>query len=985
MKKFKKYLTVIASLFLVIFALLLHRISVRAEVENDTKSIHSYEEINDVGEIKAEFVEEETNNFSAATTNDETVIITRGNVFSYDGYHTREYWVEKDGRKYLGVCAEPTKFGPDGDALGYSILSKSNYIRYLLWCFQDDEFRKEVFGDYSWEEQFIRLHMTIGYYYSRDVGADDVSDPDYWIAVAEDILDWVKNVFLVSSDEKYVTARKKVDDFTAYIAWGIDDTQDIVWTEPNDVELTITKRSETDFLSEEKYLVGAVFELYAWDGTSYSEKVAESVDNADGTYTFPEISYMSAVNGKFLVKEKMAPPGYKMPYYFYNVEDSSDYSQYGGREFILDKSYLEWSCESTQDDENALSGFTFYNKPEDTTITVTKVDADTNRKLTGAIFELYAWNGSDYSKKMGTFKDNGDGAYFIDIAFDASVVKNGSYSYLIKETKAPNGYIKSDVEIVVIYSKNGILQNSSSELIVSNKSQKGKLQLKKTSANTDITNSNHCYSVSGAEYTVYFDSACKNVAGVLKTDASGDTNILLLDTGEYYIKETKAPKGYVINQEVYEVNVDSSHYAAPYVFEVKDEPGMSLVEVLLQKVDADTMQSNPKGFASLENAEFTVKYYDAEGTKDPAEEGKIPLKTWIFKTDKEGFVYYHPDYFVTGDSLYKMNDGKAGLPLGVITIQETKASEGYQLNPNVYVIPITMNEKENRVNVYTIPKIPESILKLELSKVEFATETVISDAVFEYVRPDGSKEIRTTDSNGKILIEGLEYGTHSIKEISVRDSYYVNSNEIKFTVDKTNKITLLSTAGVSDRNGNITTIITPEGNIEIVVEDKLVPYSIQIMKTNDKGITLEDAEFTLYSDKDCTQLLSKGNTDKNGLLKFNGLIYGKNYYLKETKAPQGYKLPQTVPVYVVRGEASPVKETWNFWVNDVKYTIEDWDSSKSIYLSGNTSERILNLKIVNNIGLVLPETGSAMTVICFSVGITVMLGVLITNKRKNRK
>ncbi|RGZ29308.1 hypothetical protein DW994_16635, partial [Mediterraneibacter gnavus] len=96
-----------------------------------------------------------------------------------------------------------------------------------------------------------------------------------------------------------------------------------------------------------------------------------------------------------------------------------------------------------------------------------------------------------------------------------------------------------------------------------------------------------------------------------------------VDAGTYYVRETKAPKGFVLDKQVHPVTVIAGKTA---VLKVKDLPQLDPVGVLLGKIDKETNQNKPQGSASLEGAEFTVKYYKTEptGTQDPAEQGKTP-------------------------------------------------------------------------------------------------------------------------------------------------------------------------------------------------------------------------------------------------------------------------------------------------------------------------------------------------------------------------
>ncbi|MCK3749711.1 VaFE repeat-containing surface-anchored protein, partial [Clostridioides difficile] len=104
----------------------------------------------------------------------------------------------------------------------------------------------------------------------------------------------------------------------------------------------------------------------------------------------------------------------------------------------------------------------------------------------------------------------------------------------------------------------------------------------------------------------------------------------------------------------------------------------------LFKIDMETQKSNPQGNASLEGAEFTWNFYAGYYNKD-----NLPAKatrTWITKTiaekDRDGAIHYitrlADKYKVSGDSFYTQ-DGKNVLPLGTLTVEETKSPSGYLL------------------------------------------------------------------------------------------------------------------------------------------------------------------------------------------------------------------------------------------------------------------------------------------------------------------
>lgn len=232
----------------------------------------------------------------------------------------------------------------------------------------------------------------------------------------------------------------------------------------------------------------------------------------------------------------------------------------------------------------------------------------------------------------------------------------------------------------------------------------GKIQ--KSSSNTAVTQSNDCYSLSGATYGVYSDKGCTKSVATLTTDSNGNTDTVELRAAKYYVKETKAPKGFQLDKNVYTLTVKAGETAT---LKVSDTPKGTDTLVELFKIDMETSKSTAQGNASLEGAEFVWKYYDGYYTKEnlPSE----PTRTWTTKTiaekDSKNEVHYitrlADAYKVSGDSFYTQN-GAICLPLGTITVEEKTAPKGYLLEgaymqaagsseqiKGVYVAQITEN------------------------------------------------------------------------------------------------------------------------------------------------------------------------------------------------------------------------------------------------------------------------------------------------------
>ena len=166
----------------------------------------------------------------------------------------------------------------------------------------------------------------------------------------------------------------------------------------------------------------------------------------------------------------------------------------------------------------------------------------------------------------------------------------------------------------------------------------GSIKIKKSSDNETITNGNSCYSLAGAEFSVYNDEDCTDYLTTLVTDENGDTDTYTVhdipkdETKTLYYKETKAPKGFLLDDAVHSVTIEGEGTWTGYV---EDVPETDPVTILLKKVNKETGGvSNGEG--TLEGAKYVVKYYDTDMTTDPAANGKSAKYTWQFKTNNRG-------------------------------------------------------------------------------------------------------------------------------------------------------------------------------------------------------------------------------------------------------------------------------------------------------------------------------------------------------------
>lgn len=526
--------------------------------------------------------------------------------------------------------------------------------------------------------------------------------------------------------------------------------------------------------------------------------------------------------------------------------------------------------------------------------------------------------------------------------------------------------------------------------------QKGKLSIMKKSANPEITENNPCYELKGAEYGVYKTKADatndKNKVNTLIIGKYDDTeknknwsNEIELEAGTYYVKETKAPKGYALNPKVVSVVIEAGKntWIGEESNDFVDYPQSAPVSVVLGKVDKETNKNKPQGSASLEGAEFTVKYYKGLYDEDPATKGQTPARTWVLKTDEDGYCELTDSYKVSGDDFFKDSNNVSTFPIGTVTIQETKAPTGYFINDKVFVEKITSSGGGENVFTFNEPKVLEKVIKFNIKKVQVGTTIPVSGAVFLHTKPDGTTESLTTDEKGEITITGLASGTHKIKEIKSPDGYQLNPNEVVFNVASgTGKITF-----TSGTNSLVTQGTKDSGDGYATFADMVNPFDLKITKTNEKGKTLKGAEFTLYSDKECTKVVDTQTSDENGVLSFKGLKVETTYYFKETKAPTGYRIPVdengNAYVHSVYVKSVPQTNTFEFTVDGTKYDTSN--TTGTVHLEGTKKDRVIAVSIMNKTTQLLPETGSNGTILLIGLGVAVIAYALYRSTKEKHK
>ena len=338
--------------------------------------------------------------------------------------------------------------------------------------------------------------------------------------------------------------------------------------------------------------------------------------------------------------------------------------------------------------------------------------------------------------------------------------------------------------------------------------QTGFLQIHKSSADPAITNGNSCYNFEGIPYGIFTDAECRNPVTVVKLDANGYSQPYELTAGTYYVREAEAKpgSGFQTNSTVYTIEVSAGTTAtAPVMCETTDVPLNDPLGIVINKINADGTTTS-----DLSGAEYTIKYYPKQynTVAEIQADSEAKATTWVIKTVKSASGYFASldDAHIVSDvsdsaKFGKTNAGRYIIPLGTITVEETKAPTGFTKEGAVVSSAATGATLTGTNNVYLFNLVDkDSAIYLKSGNVLDTAATDETAITLQYAERqiNGTPKMEKHDLelNKKAAMGGTNFAGITFEVYCLDDSVIIGNTTYK-------KGETIETV-TSDAEGNVT-------------------------------------------------------------------------------------------------------------------------------------------------------------------------------------
>ena len=407
------------------------------------------------------------------------------------------------------------------------------------------------------------------------------------------------------------------------------------------------------------------------------------------------------------------------------------------------------------------------------------------------------------------------------------------------------------------------------------------------------------YTLAGAVYGVYADSACTSAVNSFVTDESGNSNVVKLKPTVHYVKETKAPKGYKLDPTVYTLDVKAGETT---VLNVADEPLFDPLQLKIQKRIEEGADKN----LTLEGAEYTVKYYKDFLNKEEVKTA-TPFRTWVFSTKKitndiYGFLL-SDKYKVGGDEFFRNEKGNPVGLRGTYVVEEIKAPKGLARTEGIISLQQFTGEvvKDGTIpvmkDVTDVEKTQKINIKIQKKDAETGESKPqgygsFAGAKFNVWMYDPLQLMDVlvgtiiTNENGTGELVKLAPGLYTIEEIEAPSGYNKNTSKVKIEA----RVKGLNTAYF---------------DYIATIAEKPITVTVDKTSFDEVGavVPVKGAVLALYNSKD--EKIEEWTTTGR-IHTFKGLAKGK-YVIKELVTPKGY-LPLENDYHFTVEETEKVQE-----------------------------------------------------------------------------
>lgn len=537
---------------------------------------------------------------------------------------------------------------------------------------------------------------------------------------------------------------------------------------------------KTDSITEEK-LTDATFTLYEWNGTEYVEKEILRDEDGDGIYTSKYYEWTSETEGKYRVAETGVPLKHK------DLKFSMEYSidQLNEENYTITPEYSNGAYriayeERNPDDFDRTNGIV-ENEPYKIKVSIDNRDQETGEQISSnGTYDIYEWDNTTNEYVEYVSKVNGNKVE-MERGSDKIYTTNGwlyytprnEGKYKVVENTAPYGYIgdyneegnKREYEINVleiieagryegqeVENESTIKLRNNEEKTIQNKRVDTKINIELIDKETRSNKTQGDAKLEGAEYGIYareqvnhadgITSRYEGEAGVLykqdelvktvETNEEGKIEVEDLECGKYYVKQIKAPEGYLKDENTYEIDVRYDGQEKK-VIEVSNTYENMVKKQAFQILKQKNIGENET--APLANAGFSIyKIKDLSIVK----EGKISKNE---------------------DGTYTLNDETAKNDTRIT--KKANKNGTYKIADLInYYYKIVYTEE----NMQVLPQGENSYKPYNLSQ-----ETKAKN----YVNAQEGQDIReiVTGQDGYALSEELAYGEYIVIETSVPHNY----------------------------------------------------------------------------------------------------------------------------------------------------------------------------------------------------------------------